>query len=65
MTPKERADYIIESIFKEQHVDDRALMICLSTKKIALWVCDMAIDYTTDYKKAKYWTKVKEEILKY
>ena len=72
MTPKERAEYMIKSIFKEQHVDGRAIMICLSTTKIALWICDMNIGYVMEQgandligNQIEYWTKVKEEIEKY
>lgn len=40
MNPKDKAKELIKQVFDLQHTDDRAKMICLSTPKIAIQMCE-------------------------
>lgn len=52
-TPKEKAEEIIKEIFRQQHVDDSAKMICISTPRIAEYMVEQIL------KTAFFWKMVK------
>jgi hypothetical protein len=68
--PKEKAKQIIGKVFDLQHVDDRAKMICLSTPKIAEFICDEMIEELSregadDSCAIDYWQEVKTAVLSF
>jgi hypothetical protein len=77
MKASEKAKEIVQKIFNEQHSDDKAILIMISTKHIALILVDEIInDYSSfrvkpyiSFESAmdckKYWEEVKTEIEKY
>lgn len=70
MTPKEKAEELMINVFREQHADDSAKLILISTPKIAMLICDEIVGSTDTgilnryEKKAfdEYWNSVKQEI---
>lgn len=69
MKASEKAKEIVQKIFNEQHSDDKAILIMISTKQIALILVDELIEQFTnkccEHQNRIYWGDVKKEIQKY
>lgn len=69
-TPEQKAKELVGKIFSEQHIDDSAKLIGISSKKIAL-ICVQeilslhmiyAMGRDEKYSEGEFWQQVKKEI---